>query len=442
MASRYKALQQQRADLNKQRKDYLSKLDSADATEEDKKGAQAVIDQLKAVDADIAQLEALIESEKAETAASRFSVSDRIEKDPMRGFRDAADFARAVRSASPGPQGGHVDQRLAAIRRTDLAEDRAQAGGVQYGAAPTSYHEESHSAEGFMVPPAMRDEIYKLVFEADDILAAVSPESTESNSVQYLRDESTPWGATGIKAKWAAEASVMTPTKLATAAAQMQVHKLYAFVSATDELLDDAPRLRNRITEGAADAIVWTASEAVVRGTGAGQPLGWENAPCLITQTKEGGQVAATIVAKNLLKMYQRILGGPGARIAWYANRDIVAQLVDLKIGNEPAWMAQNQGLRSAPEGMILGYPVRFSEHSKSLGTVGDIALVNLAGYYAAVKTGGVKFASSIHLFFDYGVEAFRWTFRVGGQPYLSAAVSPAQGSTTKSHFVVLETRS
>ena len=38
-------------------------------------------------------------------------------------------------------------------------------------------------------------------------------------------------------------------------------------------------------------------------------------------------------------------------------------------------------------------------------------------------------------------LRAFRWIFRVGGQPVLSAPVSPAKGSATKSHFVVLDDR-
>ena len=90
---------------------------------------------------------------------------------------------------------------------------------------------------------------------------------------------------------------------------------------------------------------------------------------------------------------------------------------------------------------VLLGRPIRFSEHCKTLGTVGDIQLVDPKGYYALTKAGGIKFASSIHLYFDYGLQAFRWTIRLGGQPHLAAPVSPANGSTTKSHFVALATR-
>ena len=81
------------------------------------------------------------------------------------------------------------------------------------------------------------------------------------------------------------------------------------------------------------------------------------------------------------------------------------------------------------------------SEHSKTLGDKGDIQLIDPMGYYGLKKAAGVRFATSIHLYFDYGLQAFRWTVRFGGQPHLKAPVSPANGTNTKSHFVTLAER-
>ena len=81
-----------------------------------------------------------------------------------------------------------------------------------------------------------------------------------------------------------------------------------------------------------------------------------------------------------------------------------------------------------------------FTEHAQTLGTAGDVTCANMAGYYSVTK-GGVDFASSIHLYFDQNLTAFRWTFRLTGQPMLSKPVQPANGATTKSHFVSLANR-
>lgn len=100
-------------------------------------------------------------------------------------------------------------------------------------------------------------------------------------------------------------------------------------------------------------------------------------------------------------------------------------------------------GFRDAPPegGFLLGRPVKVLEPCQTVGDKGDIHFVNPRGYYAITKSTAPEFASSMHLFFDYNVEAFRWIFRLGGQPFLSAAVSPAKGSSTRSHFVVLDAR-
>lgn len=395
-----------------------------DAIETELIGVKADIDKEERRDA--REREFLREAARSDEATGIQVAENREALDPKGGFRNLADFALAVRTACL-PGGAAVDARLAKLG--------------QYYAAPTNFHQEGHTQEGYMVPPQMRQGIFELVFAEDDILGQIGPEPTESNSVEMLADETTPWGATGVVAKWRAEGTQMTASKLVTEARQVRLHELYAFVTATDELLQDAPRLNDRLTRKAAQAIQWEASEAIMNGSGAGKPLGWMLADSLITVLKEAAQIADTIVAKNLTKMYSRLLSMPGSRPAWYANRDIVPQLVDLKIGTEPSWVALNQGLRDAPNGMLLGIPLRFTEHAETLGDKGDIQLVDLAGYYATTRTGAPEFASSIHLFFDYGIQAFRWTFRLGGQPYLKVAVSPAKGATTKSHFVCIEAR-
>lgn len=422
----YKALQQKRTDLLNESAVILG----APLTDESRARHDAIKAEILQIDGDLARYEAHFESERRVPASPAARVTPAVEQDPLRGFVSAGDFARAVRLACHPSAAGRVDPRLLALQQPEIV------------AAPSSYHQEGHSSEGYMVPPAIRDGVMEIVFDGNDLLGLVFREETDRNAVNWARDETTPWGATGIQAKWRAEASAMTPSKLVTDPSQLRIHELYAFASATEEELEDAPLTNSRLVRGAGRAIQWKASNALMRGTGAGQPLGWLNSPCLITQTKEGGQTAATIVAKNITKMYARALDQPGARWGWLGNRDIVPQLIDLKIGNEPSWTGQNAGLREAPAGVLMGIPIRFTEHCSTLGTVGDLQLVDFSGYYALVRAGGVRFASSIHLYFDYNVSAFRWTFRLGGQPFLSAAVSPANGSNTKSSFITIETRS
>ena len=79
-------------------------------------------------------------------------------------------------------------------------------------------------------------------------------------------------------------------------------------------------------------------------------------------------------------------------------------------------------------------------EYAATLGDVGDIIFADLNEDIAVTK-GGVKADQSMHFFFDQNMRAFRFVLRVGGQPWLSAAIARKNGSNTLSHFVTLQAR-
>ncbi len=98
-------------------------------------------------------------------------------------------------------------------------------------------------------------------------------------------------------------------------------------------------------------------------------------------------------------------------------------------------------GLSGNPYGTLYGRPVITSEHCRTLGTVGDIALCAWSEYLA-IEKGGVQTASSIHVRFIYDESVFRFVYRVDGQPAWNSALTPYQGTNTQGPFVVLATRS
>lgn len=426
MRKRYKMLIQERADLVAEAKALLYGADGRDLTPDEKAKDDGINTRLAELSDEIEREERVRRAELEAGAVISVpgsgqieSMQDRREADPMHGFANAADFARAVKSASR--PNGNVDERLL------------------IGAAPTNYHQGVGSDEGYMVPPAVSESVWELVFDEPDLLGEIDMEPTEKNSVQKSKDESTPWGSTGVAAYWRSEGSQMNASKLDTDSETMRLHELYAFVLATEELLEDAPRLNDRLTRKSALAIRWKTNAAIFAGTGAGQPLGWMNSSALVTQAKESSQTADTIVAGNVAKMWSRCIDPHLA--VWFINQDAFPQLITMTLGDKPIWTPPATGFQNAPGGLLFGRPVRFSEHCETLGDKGDIQLVNPKGYYGVTKKNGPAYAESMHLFFDYNIKAFRWTFRMNGQPHLSAAVTPNKGSTSRSHFVTLAAR-
>jgi HK97 family phage major capsid protein len=341
------------------------------------------------------------------------------------GFHNLAEFALCVRLGAVANQ---FDPRLTAMLTA---------------ATPATFNQNQGGGnEGVLVPTDFRKSIWDLAFDNTDLLGMTNPEPTNSNAVSQPKDETTPWGSAGVQAFWAGEAATYTPSKAQLTNALMNLHKLYAFVSATDELLADAPMLNDRLTRQSGNAIKWKASDSIMWGDGVGQPLGFMKAPSLVTVAKTAGQATATLSIANLLSMMAHVLL-TGGRPIWIANQDVIPQLGQLTLGNVPAWLPNNQPIAGNPfGGTLMGYPVYFTEHADTLGNTGDITCANLDGYYSVTKAdGGVDFASSIHLYFDQGLTAFRWTFRMAGMPYLSAPIVPARGATNKSHFITLAAR-
>lgn len=427
-----KALLQRRADIQTAVDTLFAESQADLLSDDDRAKLDGLESELDGVKQGIAQLERHHERERNLSVTPAVpvvgplvrSVHDNIEDDPRRGFVNIGDFAMAVYRLGASPS--LPDPRLAALSRH---------------AQPTGQMQESGAAEGFMVPPEMRREIFELIFELNDLLGMVDSEPTNSNAVDLLADESTPWGTTGIQVRWRAEASQMTTSKLETLTRTVKLEELYAFVLATEELLADAPRLNDRLTRKTADAFSWKIGETIFQGTGAGVPLGFMQSAALVSVAKESGQAADTVNATNLLKMFSRLLQSGVARSVWFANSDVLPQIGVMSIANQPVWIPQPAGMRAAPGGVLLGRPLIFTEHAKTIGDKGDIVIIDPKGYFAPRKQAGIEFAESMHLYFDYNIRAFRWIMRFGGQPHLSAPVTPPNSALTKSHFVTLDER-
>ena len=348
------------------------------------------------------------------------------------GFSNLGDFAKSVRNAVSG---GSVDTRL--IQNASLS----------------TYGSEGTGADGgFAVPPDFRTEIQSLVMGESSMLAQCDAMPTSSNRVTFPTDESTAWATSGgVLTYWGAEAGTLTQSKPALKEVGVTLHKLYAFVPVTDEMLEDIPMMSRYLTGKAGEKMDFAVTDAIVNGSGSGKPLGLLNAPCAVSVAKESGQAAATIVGSNILKMYARQLN-PG-RSVWLVNADTLAMILSLNIefkSSAGAGIAAGArfptitfpGENGSTFATIMGRPVIVTEACQTLGTVGDIIFADLSGgYFAPYKAGGVRNDISMHLWFDQGITAFRWTMRMGGQPWLSAAVSPKNGSSTRSSVVTLATR-
>lgn len=348
------------------------------------------------------------------------------------GFRDMGEFAIAVRGAVLNP--GNMDQRL-----------------VQ-NAALSTYGSEGVGADGgFAVPPEWRSEIMRMVEGEDSLLSRTDQQTVAGNSITFPTDESTAWQSSGgIQTYWDGEASTVTQSKPQLRDVTIKLHRLTALVPVTDELLEDAPAMAGYVTRKAGEKMAFKVNDAIVNGTGAGQPLGILNAACTVQVGKIGSQVADTIHAKNVVTMWSRLPAASQRTAVWLANQDCLPSIYQLgfavtdgtttNVGAGALYMGPGQLQSGAPSGTILGRPIVVTEACPTVGDAGDLILADLSKYLTVVK-GALRSDTSIHLWFDQNATAFRFVMRMNGQPWLSAAIARKSGSNTLSHFIKLEAR-
>lgn len=318
--------------------------------------------------------------------------------------------------------------------------------------APTSYASEGIGQDGgFAVPPEFRTAIMTKVMSEESLLSRCDQVETSGSSITVPKDETTPWGTAGIQAYWEGEANQYMQKKPALETATIKANKLTALVPVTDELLEDAPALGSYVQRKAPEVIYYKVNDAILNGSGAGQPLGILNAGCTVTVSKESSQAADTVKAQNISKMWSRMPPNWRANAVWLVHSDVEPELMQLAFqvpdvansnptGAVPLYVPPG-GWSQSPYGILLGRPIIVTQAAQVLGDKGDITFAALNQYAAVMKAGGIKADSSIHLFFDYGLTAFRFTFRMGGQPWWSAPYTAGKGSTTYGPFVNLEAR-
>lgn len=346
------------------------------------------------------------------------------------GWRSFGDFSAAVIQASA--RSGSIDPRLVAN-------------------APSTYGSEGVGEDGgFAVPPDFRTAIMEKVMGEESLLSRTDQMTTGSNSITFPADETTPWDSSGgIQAYWSDEAAQITQSKPSLKEKSVRLNKLSALVPVTEELREDASALDGYLRRKVPQKFDYKIQNAILRGTGAGQPTGILNSDCLVTVAKDTSispnQGADTILYSNIVAMWARMYAPCRSRAVWLINQDIEPQLYTMAFdpNNQtkvPVYMPPN-GAAGQPYGTLMGRPVIPVESASTLGDVGDIMLVDLSQYLSVTKTGGIRSDVSIHLFFDYDTAAFRFIMRLAGMPWWSSAIDPANGSATRSCFVTLAER-
>ena len=403
----------------------LNKAEAEDRflSEDEQKDIDKYEEEIRAWDESIGRAEKLLAIEPEDRSTEKPEVKPTPAKDNEKRFASFGEqLMAAYRAAMPG---GKVDERLSTRAASGLNETTPSDG-------------------GFLVQQDFVTELLKKTYETGILASKVKkiPISTNANGMKInaidedSRANGSRWG--GVQTYWEGEADEITASKPKFRQMELSLKKLTGLCYATDELLQDAAALEAVIRQAFAEEFGFKIDDAILSGSGEGEPLGILNSGAIVTVAKEASQTD-TITVENLIKMWNRLWSRSSANAVWYINQELEPYLYTLKIGDKPVYIPAG-GLSEKPYGTLFGRPVVPIEQCSAAGEVGDIILADI-GQYLLIDKGGVKSASSIHVRFLYDENVFRFIYRVDGKPIWTKPLTPYKGSATVSPFVTLAKR-
>lgn len=403
----------------------LNKAEAEDRflSDDEQKEIDGFESEIRSWDESINRAEKMLAIEPEDRNAERPEVKPNPAKDNEKRFNSFGEqLLAAYRAAAPG---GRIDERLTTRAASGLNETTPSDG-------------------GFLVQQDFVTELLKRTYETGILASKVKkiPISTNANGLKInaidedSRANGSRWG--GVQTYWEGEAEELTASKPKFRQMELSLKKLTGLCYATDELLQDAAALEAVIRQAFAEEFGFKIDDAILTGSGEGEPLGILNGGSIVTVAKEKDQTDIVTI-ENLIKMWNRLWSRSRANAVWYINQELEPYLYTLKIGDKPVYIPAG-GLSEKPYGTLFGRPVVPLEQCSAAGEVGDIILADV-GQYLLIDKGGIKAASSIHVRFLYDENVFRFIYRVDGKPIWNKPLAPYKGSSTVSPFVTLSKR-
>ncbi len=359
------------------------------------------------------------------------AVRDLAAENPTRGFANLGHFAAEImRACTPGAGGPS-----ALLAPLSAGQGMNQAVG---------------SEGGFLVPQQFSDQIWDGLNQANQSLYGMCDQyPVDGDSLTFPANAETSrangsrYG--GVRAYWLSEAAQIAKSQPKFRQVKLEPQGLAALVYVTDKLLRNARAMDAYLTRAATDEISFVVGDAIVNGDGVGKPLGLLASNSLVTVSKEAGQANGTILQANISKMFARLHPRCRANAVWLHNVDIEPQLDALSTPVKNVAGTENVGgignnVWSAESRLLKGRPLMPIEYCPSIGSKGDLILVDLKSYAVGLRSA-IESAVSMHLRFDYAEQAFRFIFEIDGQPWLKDPLTPYRGSNTLSSHVALEAR-
>lgn len=232
----------------------------------------------------------------------------------------------------------------------------------------------------------------------------------------------------GVQVGWIGEGGLKPNTDMKLREVTLTPHEVAGLMTVTDKLLRNWQSASGVLEQQLSGAISQAEDLAFLAGNGIGKPLGFLRSTALY---RVGRQIAGSVTYDDIVSMVVHLYGNG----VFFYSRSMLGALMRLKDGQgRPLWLPS---IREGEPATLMGFPAIENTRNPSLGTLGDLSLVDLSQYL--IKDGSGPFvATSEHALFAQNKTLIKVFWNVDGAPWMNAPFQN-EGGDLVSPFVALD---
>ena len=298
---------------------------------------------------------------------------------------------------------------------------------------------------GFVIPEILRGELLRVTLERAIVRSRARVVPMDSLTVPFPVIKSTSNVSSvygGFIGYWTEEGATLTESSPKFSRVVLKAGKLVLYTEIPNELIRDSiPAFNAFIMDALPEALAFFEDVACFTGGGVGEPLGFLNSPSMVSVTRSTTVAGNNVEWVDIANMYARLLPQSISRAVWVVSPDVLPSLLTMQVasGSNAVWLGGGAFPTPslAPPMSMLGLPILVTEKARTVGSAGDISLVDF-GYYLFGDRQAMSARQSEDFKFNTDETALRVIERIDGRPWLQSAITPQNGGNSLSAFVQL----
>jgi len=215
----------------------------------------------------------------------------------------------------------------------------------------------------------------------------------------------------------------------------LKPEKVGAFWTVSEESQANTPQMGSMMQPLINGAILAHRDSKIQTGTGVGEFKGFASSPAMIDIARD---TADRFQYVDMVYMMARAMSNGGGRFVWICQKvTMLPELMFLTNGDGRLMWADN-ARDGIPAPTLGGIPVFFNEISPSMGTEGDMRLINLDYYLVKPGMGATLKSDMGILNFKKGEEMLKVSYYEDGKPWITSPLTLQDGTNTVSPFIQL----